>query len=116
MSEEYPKIIALDFDGTIVENKYPDIGAPIMKNINKVKEEIAKGARVILWTSRVGTYLQAAVNFCDKYGIHLEAINKNLPDMIELFGSDCRKIFANEYWDDRAVYMSDKDIGEFSEK
>ena len=115
MSIENQKIIALDFDGTLVKNIYPEIGEPIMKNIDRIKEEIAKGAKVILWTCRVGKYLEDAVKFCKGYGIHLDAVNENLPDVIEVFGSDCRKIFANEYWDDRAVYMSEKDIGEFSD-
>jgi len=109
------KIIALDFDGTLVQNKYPEVGEPIMKNVKKIKEEIAKGARVILWTNRVDEYLQAAVDFCNDQGIRLEAVNENLPEVIAEFGGNPRKIFANEYWDDRAVNMSEKDIGEFSD-
>ena len=48
------KIIAVDFDGTLVENKWPEIGAPIEKNIAKVKAEQEAGAKIILWTNRVG--------------------------------------------------------------
>ena len=113
--EKYSKIIALDFDGCIVTNKYPEVGEPIKKNIKKIKEEISKGAKVILWTNRVGKYLQAAVDFCNTNEIQLDAVNENLPEIIEHFGTDCRKIFANEYWDDRSVLMSEKDIGEFSD-
>ena len=53
--------------------------------------------------------------FCKEHGIHLDAVNENLPEIVKAFGTDCRKIFANEYWDDRAVLMSEKDIGEFSD-
>lgn len=109
------KIIALDFDGCIVTNKYPEIGEPIEKNIRKLKEEQAAGAKVILWTNRRGTYLEKAVAFCNDHGINLDAVNANLPEIIEAFGGDTRKIFANEYWDDRAVLMSELDIGEFSD-
>lgn len=109
------KIIAVDFDGTLVENKWPEIGAPIEKNIAKVKAEQEAGTKIILWTNRVGEPLEKALAFCEAQGIHLDAVNKNLPEIIKAFGTDCRKIFANEYWDDRAVLMSEKDIGEFSD-
>ena len=69
-----PKIIAVDFDGTLFENAWPDVGAPIEKNINKLKAEQADGAKVILWTNRVGGALDKAVNFCKEHGIHLDAI------------------------------------------
>lgn len=109
------KIIAVDFDGCLVVNKWPEVGAPIEKNINKLKAEQADGAKVILWTNRVGKPLDDAVNFCKEQGIHLDAVNENLPEIVEAFGGDCRKVFANEYWDDRAVLMSEQDIGEFSD-
>lgn len=109
------KIIAVDFDGCLVINKWPEVGAPIEKNINKLKAEQADGAKVILWTNRVGEALEKALEFCKEQGIHLDAVNENLPEIVEAFGGDCRKIFANEYWDDRVVLMSEQDIGEFSD-
>lgn len=112
---ENKKIIALDFDGCVVTNKYPEIGEPIEKNIRKLKEEQEAGAKVILWTNRRGDYLKQAVDFCNDYGIRLDAVNANLPEIIEAFGGDTRKIFATEYWDDRAVFMgvfSDGGLGE----
>ena len=115
MREKYEKIIALDFDGCVVTNKYPDIGEPVEKNIRKIKYEIDRGAKVILWTCRVGEKLKTAVDFCKKQGIRLDAVNENLPEVIAQYGSDCRKIFADEYWDDKAIPMSEKDIGEFSD-
>lgn len=109
------KIIAVDFDGCLVVNKWPEVGAPIEKNISKLKAEQANGAKVILWTNRVGEALEKALAFCKEQGIHLDAVNENLPEIVEAFGGDCRKVFANEYWDDRAVLMSEQDIGEFSD-
>ena len=113
--ETYSKIIALDFDGTLVTNKYPEVGEPIEKNILKLKKEQTDGAKVILWTSRVGDYLKQAVDFCEEHDIHLDAVNENLPEIIKAFGGNTRKIFANEYWDDRAVPMSEQDVGDFSD-
>lgn len=83
------KIIAVDFDGTLVENKWPEIGAPIEKNIAKVKDEQAAGAKIILWTNRVGEPLEKALSFCKEQGIHLDAVNENLPEIIKAFGTDC---------------------------
>lgn len=100
-----PKIIAVDFDGTIATNKFPDIGEPILSTLSRLKEEREKGARLILWTCRRAERLTAAVEWCAEQGIRFDAVNENLPGVIESFGGDTRKIFANEYWDDRAVRM-----------
>jgi len=100
-----PKIIAVDFDGCLCTNQFPDIGAGIPETIKRVKEERRDGSRIILWTCRRGDSLAAAVGWCAQQGIRFDAVNENLPDVIEAFGGDTRKIFANEYWDDRAVRM-----------
>ena len=99
------KIIAVDFDGCLVTNQFPDIGEAIPETIALLKNERKNGARLILWTCRKKERLTAAVEWCAAQGITFEAVNENLPDVIELFGGDTRKIFANEYWDDRAVRM-----------
>lgn len=96
-------IIAVDFDGTLCENKWPDIGEPFYPVIEYLKERQARGARLILWTNRHGEPLDEAVYWCAKQGLVLNAVNDNLPDIIKAFGGNCRKIFANEYLDDRAV-------------
>ena len=111
ISQEFPEvrairyndIIAVDFDGTLVTNAFPNIGSPIKPVIEYVKCRQSKGARLILWTNRVDERLKEAVTWCAEHGIYFSAINENLPDIIKAFGSDCRKIFANEYLDDRAV-------------
>ena len=82
------KIIAVDFDGTLVENKWPEIGAPIEKNIAKVKAEQAAGAKIILWTNRVGEPLEKALAFCEEHGIHLDTVNENLPEIVKAFRTD----------------------------
>ncbi len=114
ISKEFPEyfsqkpddIIAVDFDGTLVENAWPNIGAPIDYVVEYVKRRQSCGARLILWTNRCGKYLDEAVAWCERKGIVLSAVNENLPEIIEAFGGDCRKIFANEYLDDRAILPS----------
>lgn len=97
------KIIAVDFDNTLFFTNWPDIILPNWVMINRVKEEKALGHKIILWTCRSGKYLEDAVEACRAVGLEFDAVNENLPDILEEFESDCRKIFANEYWDDLAV-------------
>lgn len=52
-----------------------------------------------------GEQLTAAVDFCAQHSVHLDAVNRNLPEIVEAFGGDTIKVFANEYWDDRARLM-----------
>lgn len=94
------KIIAVDFDGTLCENKWPDIGEPIMDVINYIKRQKSDGAKIILWTCRTGVELMNAVYWCIKQGIFLDAVNQNVPEIIKAYGTVCRKIYADIYIDD----------------
>ena len=97
------KIIAVDFDGTLCENKYPEIGEPRTDVIERLLQEQRAGARVILWTCRSGEDLLAAIYWALDKGIAFDAVNANLNSTIEHFGGDTRKVCADEYWDDKAV-------------
>lgn len=94
-------IIAVDFDGTLCENKYPEIGEPNKELIDYLKKRQENGERLILWTARNEEQTQQAVKWCKEQGLIFDAVNENLPEIIEAFGGDSRKIFANEYIDDR---------------
>lgn len=96
------RIIAVDFDGTLAENKWPSIGEPNRKLIKHLIKERAEGVKIILWTNRQGDLLDQAVLFCQKYGLDFDAVNENLPETIERFG-DSRKVYATEYIDDKAA-------------
>ncbi len=96
-------IIAVDFDGTLCEAQWPGIGPPIWPMIRYIKSRQDAGARLILWTCRSGSDLEDAVEWAKNHGLEFEAVNDNLPDMIDLFDSNSRKIFAHEYIDDKAV-------------
>jgi len=92
--------IAVDFDGTIVDHQYPEIGKEKLFAFQTLKELEKKGARLILWTFRTGKELDDAVEFCHKNGIEFYAVNKNYPE--EIFdNSVSRKIDADIYIDDR---------------
>lgn len=101
-------VIATDFDGTICENKYPEIGEPRRNTILYLKEKQKKGAKIILWTCRVDELLDSAVKWCRNQGLIFDAVNENLPEIIAEFGGDTRKIFANEYIDDRNGRLPDE--------
>lgn len=100
------KIIAIDFDGCLVENRWPEIGEPKQDVIDAALREQKEGAALILWTCRTGRHLTEAVTFCHALGLDFDAINDNLPDLVKAYdGSNCRKVVATEYWDDHAVRM-----------
>lgn len=100
------KIIAVDFDGTLCENKYPEIGEPNQYVIDELKKRQKNGDALILWTCRTGNRLSDAVEWCRVQGLVFDRVNENLPEIIEAFGEDSRKITATEYWDDRSVIVS----------
>ncbi len=100
------KIIAVDFDGTLCENKWPEIGEPNLEMIDYLKERQAAGDKLILWTCRVGEILENAITWSTEQGLTFDAVNENLPEVLDWMGGDSRKIFANEYVDDRNVLVS----------
>jgi len=93
-------IIAIDFDGTIVEHRYPAIGRIRPFAFEAMKALQAKHHRLILWSYRTGKELEEAVQFCQKHGIEFYAVNKNYPEE-EWNANDSRKILADIYIDDR---------------
>ena len=97
------KVIAVDFDGCLCENKWPDIGEPHEDVIQALLDEQFAGAKLILWTCRTDEMLEAAIEWCKKFSLEFDAFNSNLPESIEYFQSDSRKVWATEYWDDKAV-------------
>jgi len=93
-------IIAIDFDGTIVEHRFPSIGRtrPLAFKVLKALQD--RNHRLILWTYRSGPKLEEAVQFCRSHGIEFYAVNKNYPEE-EWSKDDSRKILADMYIDDR---------------
>ncbi len=93
-------IIAVDFDGTIVEHQYPAIGKTKLFAFETLKALQKKNHSLILWTFRSGKFLDEAVEFCKKNGVEFYAVNKNYPE--EVFDpSISRKVNAEVFIDDR---------------
>lgn len=94
--------IAVDFDGTIVEDAYPGIGKPKIFAFETLKKLHEEGHRLILWTYRSGVRLEEAVAFCEKNGLEFYAVNKSFPE--EQFDyTKSRKINADLFIDDRNI-------------
>ena len=107
------KIIAVDFDGTLVENEYPGIGAHNWNVIEALEAEIENGAYVIIWTCRSGAELAEMQEWLDDMAQNLnifryDRINSNAPWILEDWKVDNRKIYADEYWDDKSVNVVDE--------
>ena len=101
-----PLIVAVDFDGTLCEDRYPHIGEPKQGTIDLVKSYQENGWRIILWTCRTDEYLEAAVAWCKEHGLEFDAINTNIPEVKDMFGGDTRKVFADKYLDDKNVIVA----------
>lgn len=93
----------MDFDGTLCRDCYPKIGEANEELICRLKELRAAGDRLILWTCRQGVRLEEALRFCFVRGLIFDAVNENLQEVVEEFGGDSRKIFADIYIDDRSM-------------
>ena len=97
-------ILGIDFDGTIVTHKYPEIGLPISGAIETIKTVIENGHDVFLWTMRGGrlydgrNLLDEAVQYCDENGINLAGINRSPVQF-----STSPKQYAYRYIDDTSI-------------
>lgn len=101
---KYIPIYAVDFDGTLCESEWPGIGAPNRKLIEHLIKRQKDGAKIILWTCRVDERLQEAVEWCRDQGLEFDAVNDNIPELIEKYGgTNPRKITATVYIDDCAA-------------
>lgn len=95
-------LVAVDFDGTIVEDAYPKVGSPKIFAFETLKRLEQDGHRLILWTYRSGKHLAEAVAFCKENGIDFYAVNNSYPE--EVFeGKVSRKINADYFIDDRNI-------------
>lgn len=91
-------IIAIDFDGTIVEHKYPEIGRPIPFAIETLLQLQKENHKLILWTVREEALLQEAIDYCAERGLYFYANNANYPE--EVVPSP-RKLSVDMFIDDR---------------
>lgn len=97
--------IAVDFDGTIVEHRYPEIGNEIPFAVDTLKMLIKEHHRLILWTVREGVLLQEAVDWCKERGVEFWAVNKDYPEEDGKNNNNhfSRKLKADLFIDDRNI-------------
>lgn len=101
-------IYAVDFDGTLCEHRFPDIGRPNLKLIEWLIRKREEGDKLILWTNRVGQYLDNAVSWCVERGLEFDAVNTNLPEIMKRYETILNgqppspKITADVFIDDAA--------------
>ena len=100
------KTVAIDFDGTIVENIFPEIGAIKQNVVDKMREWYEQGHTIIVWTCRTDQYAEEARKFLDDNEIPYHYFNENPTSPL---GDWCRKILADVYLDDRALNVDDLD-------
>ena len=100
MGRDNSMIIAVDFDGTCVEHEYPEVGMDVEGAVDVLKALRANGHRIILFTMRSGSKLDAALRWFKERKIELWGINEN-PEQKEWTTSP--KVFADLYIDDSAV-------------
>ena len=96
------KIIAVDFDGTIVRDFWPNIGTIKQDVVEEMREEKDNGTYIIIWTCRSGADLSRMQDFLMENNIPFDRINANAPWILDEWKRDNRKIYADEYWDDKA--------------
>ena len=95
-------IIAIDFDGTIVEHAYPDIGKPIPFAIETLLQMQKDGHKLVLWTVRRGRLLQDAIDYCGHRGLYFYAENENYRGENKEQGEEVsRKLSVDLFIDDR---------------
>ncbi len=98
-------IISIDFDGTIVRHRYPEIGEPLPGAFETMKDLVASGHRLVLNTCREDCprrqYLTEAVRFCRDNGVEFVSVNEtSLEDDFRYERGLRRKVYANCYIDD----------------
>lgn len=94
------KIIAVDFDGTIVTHMYPEIGMPVNHAFIVLKKLLEQDVKLILWTMRSGARLDEAIQFCADNGVQFWAVNTN---PLQGEWTDSPKAYAQLYIDDAAL-------------
>ena len=93
-------VISIDFDGTVVEHRYPKIGEEIPHATETLRKLIEDGHKLVLWTVREGRLLDEAVEWCRDRGVEFSAINETLRADTNEHSHNTRKIDADIYIDD----------------
>ena len=96
-------VIAVDFDGTIVEHRYPAIGKELPFATDTLKMLIRDQHKLILWSVREGKLLDEAVEWCKARGVEFYAVNRDYPEESTEHNTFSRKVKADLFIDDRNI-------------
>lgn len=96
-------IIAIDFDGTLHDGEWPNIGQPAWCAADVMRKLKADGHYLIIWTCREGKQLAEAVNWLLEQDMPFDRVNDNEPSSTAFFGNNSRKVNADLYVDDKQV-------------
>lgn len=96
-------VFGVDFDGTLSLGEWPGVGPANRPLIDLLKIKKLQGDKLILWTCREGQALESAVEWCRQQGLEFDCVNDNLPEVVEKYGTNSRKISCDFYIDDRAI-------------
>ena len=99
-------IICIDFDGTIVDDAYPQVGKLKEGAKDVINNLVNSGHYVIIWTCRTGELMLNAINFLLTEGICFDQVNNHCPDNVFKYGPGGKKVYAD-------VYIDDKNLGGF---
>lgn len=99
-------IIAIDFDGVLVNDKFPEIGEPDWDMVSAVWRLSHTEHELVLWTCRVDDRLEEAKQWCIDHDLKFTSINSNTPTNLNEYSTDPRKVYADIYIDDRACGYS----------
>ena len=102
-------VIAVDFDGTLFEEAYPEVGSPKWDIIDYCKRRKAMGDTLILWTCRARKRLKMAIRACKEVGLEFDYINNHTKESLKRYGRAPHgsKILADVYLDDKSMRPND---------
>lgn len=95
--------IAVDFDGTLHDGAFPNIGNPADGAVEAMRALHKEGHYLILWTCRCGDRLTEAINWLLESGIPFHRVNEHEPSNLAKYDSNARKVYAHLYIDDRQI-------------
>jgi hydroxymethylpyrimidine pyrophosphatase-like HAD family hydrolase len=96
-------VLAIDFDGTIATLSFPEVGGLRKDAAVIIRRLYSDGHYIIINTCRSGRYQGMAEDFLKENSIPYHFVNCNLPELIVEYDSDCRKISADWYIDDKGI-------------
>jgi hypothetical protein len=96
-------VLAIDFDGTIATESFPEVGSLRKDAAPVIRRFYEEGHYIIINTCRSGKYQGMAEDFLKEHSIPYHYVNCNLPEIIKEYSSDCRKISADYYIDDKCL-------------